>query len=433
MIREHALPPLHSAKIRPLGGTHRFFSRLLARQLEGLSHGRITVFNHDGAQTFGSSDAADALHASVIIHDPDFYVLAATRGSLGVAEAYMEGMWDSDDLTTLIRVMARNEAAVEGLNAGLARLMRPLLRGFALAHRNTRRQSRANIAAHYDLGNGLFEQFLDDSMTYSSAVFDHPGATLEQAQQAKYEGICRKLAIGRDDHVLEIGTGWGGFAVYAAARYKCRVTTTTISAEQFAVAAQRVREAGLEDQVELLSCDYRDLTGTYDKLVSIEMIEAVGHEYMEDFFRTCGRRLRHDGACLLQAIVQPDQAFEASKTSVDFIKRYIFPGGSLPSVWSMCDAARNTTDFRLVHLDDITVHYATTLRHWRRRMDDRLETIKSLGYSDRFLRMWQFYFCYCEAGFRERSIHTVQVLFERQHVRPTERGRIESACAAEIG
>jgi len=432
MIREQVLPPIQPAAARPLRTAHRFFSSLIARRLERVQHGRITVFDHDGAKSFGSTDAASPLHATVLVHDPDFYGLAATRGVLGVAEAYMDGMWDCDDLTALIRLMARNSEAVEEINAGPARLMRPLLRLFARRHRNTRRGSRENIAAHYDLGNAFFQEFLDETMTYSSAVFDAPAMTLHQAQTAKYDRICRKLALGPDDHVLEIGSGWGGFAVHAASRYGCCVTTTTLSAEQLAMVTERVREAGLEHKVELLGCDYRDLTGRYDKIVSIEMIEAVGHEYMEDYFRACCRRLKADGVCLIQAIVHSDQDFEASKTSVDFIKRYIFPGGSLPSVWSMCDAARNATDFRMVHLEDITPHYATTLAHWRMRMKERLEAIRALGYPERFLRMWEFYLCYCEGGFRERAIGTVQVLFERPGARrPSVLGRLDAIASAE--
>lgn len=462
MIREPALSPIHrrndrradSSADRPvgpglqtpagsapnrsvgpaLGPGQRFFRRVVNRRLERLAHGRITVFDRDGARSFGSTDPATPLHASIVVHDPDFYARTATRGAIGVAEAYMDGMWDCDDLTALIRVMARDDHTADGLNAGLATLVRPLLRVFALAHRNTRRRSRENIAAHYDLGNDLFEQFLDETMTYSSAVFDDPSYTLQQAQEAKYDRICRKLAIGPDDHVLEIGTGWGGFAVHAASRYGCRVTTTTISAEQLAVAMRRVRDAGLEDRVELLSRDYRDLEGRYDKLVSIEMIEAVGHEFMHDYFRVCADRLRPDGACLIQAIVQPDQAFEAAKTSVDFIKRYIFPGGSLPSIGSMNAAASKATDFRMVHLEDITPHYATTLMHWRRRMHRNLERIRALGYPERFARMWEFYLCYCEGGFRERSVQAVQVMFERRDGRrESTLGQLAAPAVERIG
>ncbi|MFN2424941.1 MAG: class I SAM-dependent methyltransferase [Candidatus Binatia bacterium] len=426
--REQALSPIHPTAERPLSARQRFFSRVVTSRLDGLLGGRVTVFDPGGARSFGSLDPSAPLHATVTVHDPDFYVMAATRGTIGVAEAYMDGLWDCDDLTALIRMMARDWDTAGSFDAGLARWARPFLRAFALAHRNTRRASRANIAAHYDLGNEFFAQFLDETMTYSSAVFENPSSTLKEAQEVKYDRICRKLDIGPRDRVLEIGTGWGGFAVHAASRYGCRVTTTTISAEQFTFAAARVREAGLEDRIELLSRDYRDLEGFYDKIVSIEMIEAVGHEYMHDYLGVCGRRLEPGGACLIQAIVLPDQAFEASKTSVDFIKRYIFPGGSLPSVSSICDAARTATDFRLEHLEDITSHYATTLAHWRRRMHDNLDSIRALGYPERFLRMWEFYLCYCEGGFSERSVNTVQMLFERQGSRrPSPTGRLEGA------
>jgi cyclopropane-fatty-acyl-phospholipid synthase len=292
-----------------------------------------------------------------------------------------------------------------------------LLRLFAWRHRNTRGGSRANIAAHYDLGNDLFERFLDPSMTYSSAVFEDDDCDLASAQRAKYDRLCGKLALRPDDHVLEIGSGWGGFAIHAATHYGCRVTTTTISRQQFELARERVARAGVADRVEILMTDYRDLAGTYDKLVSIEMVEAVGHQYMEEFFRLCCERLRPDGLCAIQAIVHADQVFEESKRTVDFIKRYIFPGGSLPCVWSMCDAAKNATDFRLIHLEDIGEHYARTLAMWRQRFLENREAIRGLGYEERFLRMWEFYLAYCEGAFEERAIGAVQTLFARPEAR----------------
>ncbi|MFN2377846.1 MAG: class I SAM-dependent methyltransferase, partial [Candidatus Binatia bacterium] len=303
------------------------------------------------------------------------------------------------------------------LDGGAARLTRPLLKAFAFLHRNTRFGSRRNIAAHYDLGNDMFELFLDPTMTYSSAVFSGRTATLEEAQREKYERLCRKLDIGPRHHVLEVGTGWGGFAIHAASTRGCRVTTTTISAEQHRLAVDRIARAGLSDRIEVLLCDYRDLTGTYDRVVSIEMIEAVGHEYMRDYFRVLSDRLAPDGACALQAIVNPDQAFEESKKSVEFIRRYIFPGGHLPSVWSMCDAVKNATDLRMVHLEDLSPHYARTLQLWNERFQANRGRILALGYTQRFARMWEFYLCYCEGGFLERSVGVVQVVFEKPMTR----------------
>jgi cyclopropane-fatty-acyl-phospholipid synthase len=291
------------------------------------------------------------------------------------------------------------------------------LRAFAWRHRNTLRGSRRNIAAHYDLGNDLFENFLDPTLTYSSAVFVDADMTLEEAQRAKYERICRKLGLTAGDRVIEIGTGWGGFAIHAASKYGCKVTTATISREQFELASKRIEEAGLSDRVEIVLDDYRNLRGSYDKLVSIEMIEAVGHENMEGYFAACSGLLTDDGVAVIQAIVNPDQVHEESKHTVEFIKRYIFPGGSLPSVWSMCDAVKNATDLRMTHLEDITPHYAETLEFWRDEMFRNLERIRSFGYGEDFLRMWEFYLCYCEGAFRERYVGTVQTVFEKPHAR----------------
>jgi cyclopropane-fatty-acyl-phospholipid synthase len=336
------------------------------------------------------------------------------RGVLGAAEAYVDGAWDADDLVAVIRIMARNRGATDRMNGGLARMAGASLRGFAMLHRNTRRGARRNIEAHYDLGNEFFATFLDETLAYSCAVWDGAtDASLGEASTAKFERVCRKLELGPDDRVLEIGSGWGGFAIHAAARYGCRVTTTTISRRQLELARARVTAAGLDDRVEVVFSDYRELTGTYDKLVSIEMIEAVGHEFMDAYFRQCADRLKPDGMCLVQAITIPDQDFEASKRSVEFIKRYIFPGGSLPSVWSMCDAIKRATDFRVLHLEEISSHYARTLAEWRRRFRAARDGLRAAGHPERFLRMWEFYFCYCEGGFRERAIGTVQLLLER--------------------
>ncbi len=389
--------------------------RALERALRRLKGGRLSVTDDSGTQIYGSGPAE--LRASIRVNDPAFFQMAASRGLLGAAEAYMDGLWESDDLTSLTRIMARNAEVLRRMDGGAARLARPLLRMFALRHRNTRDGSRENIAAHYDLGNEFFELFLDSSMTYSSGIFENAGASLRDAQIAKYDRLCSKIALGPDDHVLEIGTGWGGFAIHAAGRYGCRVTTTTISRQQFEMARERIERAGLGDRIEVLMTDYRDLTGEYDKLVSIEMIEAVGHQYMEDFFRVCCERLKPEGLCAVQAIVHADQVFEESKTTVDFIKRYIFPGGSLPCVWSMCDAAKNATDLRMIHLEDIGEHYARTLAAWRERFFKNIDQIRGLGYEERFLRMWEFYLSYCEGAFDERAIGAVQTLFARPDAR----------------
>jgi cyclopropane-fatty-acyl-phospholipid synthase len=285
------------------------------------------------------------------------------------------------------------------------------------AARNTRSGSRRNIAAHYDLGNEFFALFLDPTMMYSSAVFEHPAMTLEEAQVAKLERICRRLDLRPGERVLEIGTGWGGFALHAAGRYGCQVTTTTISEEQYALARERIHEAGLQGRVTLLKQDYRDLRGRYDKLVSIEMIEAVGHQYFGTFFARCGALLEPQGRMLLQAITIADQRYEAARKGVDFIKRYIFPGCCIPSVTALVNAASAASDLRLVHLDDIGPHYATTLRLWRENLLGNIGAVRGLGYSEAFIRMWEFYLAYCEAGFAERMLGDVHAVFAKPGAR----------------
>jgi cyclopropane-fatty-acyl-phospholipid synthase len=403
--------------ISPLGFLDRGFKRGLSSALESIDGGTIVLVDADGTSGFGTINDEMPINATVYVRDPAFYPMVATKGVLGAAEAYIEGLWDCDNLTGLIRILSRNMRTTDSLDKGLARLSNIVLRGFAWAHRNTLRGSRANIAAHYDLGNELFEHFLDATMTYSSAVFSDADMTLETAQAEKYERICRKLALSSSDKLVEIGTGWGGFAIHAASVYGCRTTTITISQEQFTLASQRIQEAGLADRIEVLLEDYRKLDGQFDKLASIEMIEAVGHENMEEYFRTCANLLVPDGVAVIQAIVNRDQVHESSKRSVDFIKRHIFPGGSLPCVWSMCDAVKNATDFRLTHLEDITPHYARTLEIWRETMFDNLDAIRKLGYSERFLRTWEFYLCYCEGAFHERSVGAVQTVFEKPMAR----------------
>jgi cyclopropane-fatty-acyl-phospholipid synthase len=323
------------------------------------------------------------------------------------------GHWDCDNLTGLMQILLRNRAVLYGMNRGVSRLANPLNRLVHCLHSNSRRGSRRNIAAHYDIGNELFALFLDDTMMYSCGIFDSPAATLRDASIAKLERICRKLQVGPQDHVLEIGTGWGGFALHAARHYGCRVTTATISRQQYRLAKRRVAEAGLADRVEVLLSDYRDLTGRYDKLVSIEMIEAIGHRNFDTYFSTCSRLLKDDGRMLLQAITISDQRYRDATRAVDFIQRYIFPGGCLPCVSVLSDAMARKTDMRLLHMEDIGPHYATTLQHWRRRFHDRLAEVLALGYNRRFVRLWDYYLRYCEAGFLERHIGTVQMLMAK--------------------
>jgi len=306
--------------------------------------------------------------------------------------------------------MVINRHIFERMDTGWGRIMQPVYQWFHWLHKNTKVGSRANITAHYDLGNDFYQLFLDDTMTYSCGIFETDAATLEEASIAKYDRICRKLKLGPSDHVLEIGTGWGGFAIHAARHYGCRVTTTTISPSQYEWAESRVAEAGLDERITLLLADYRDLDGTYDKLVSIEMVEAVGHQFLETFFRCCSRHLKPDGMMVLQAITIADSVYDRHKRSVDFIKRYIFPGSCIPSLTAMCQAMAQSTDLRVVHLEDLAPHYARTLREWRRRFFDNLEQVREMGYSNTFVRMWEYYFCYCEGGFEERYLGDGQQL-----------------------
>jgi cyclopropane-fatty-acyl-phospholipid synthase len=383
---------------------------LLFRKLARLECCKVHVIDGGDSFSFGRGRGEDDLEATITIHDPAFYTEIAGGGSIGAGEAYMQGMWSTDDLTTLIRIFVRNMKLLDEMEGGLAALSTPARKLFHLFNRNTRGGSRRNIAAHYDLGNELFSLFLDRNMMYSSAVYENDDMDLEQASDAKLERICRKLALTPDDHVLEIGTGWGGFALYAATHHGCRVTTTTISREQHEMASRRVQEAGLGDRVTVLLDDYRDISGRYDKLVSIEMIEAIGHRFMPLFFERAGKLLQPDGMMLLQAITIADQRYRQALKSVDFIQRHVFPGSFLPSITALSEALTRSSELRIFHLEDIGPHYARTLRHWRERFLARLDAVRELGYPAEFTRMWEFYLCYCEGGFEERALGDVQML-----------------------
>ena len=387
--------------------------RLLAQmgQLEGC---RLRLDDALGAVELGAPlPGEEPLKVHLTVRDPRFYRLVAANGSVGAGEAYIDGLWQCDDLVALIRVMVRNRDLLDGMETGLARLGGLAMKAWHALNRNTRAGSRRNIAAHYDLGNELFGLFLSSDLMYSSAIYASDDEPLEVASTRKLDRICRKLELSPADHVLEIGTGWGGFAIHAARHYGCRVTTTTISREQYELASARVAEAGLSDRIELLLEDYRDLDGRYDKLVSIEMIEAIGAEFMPTYFGAISRLLKDEGMALIQAITIEDHRYAQALKSVDYIKRYIFPGSFIPSVSAMLGAARESSDLRLYHLEDIGPSYALTLKAWRERFLDRREAVLKAGYDERFVRMWEFYLAYCEGGFRERSIGDVQMLLTR--------------------
>ena len=391
----------------------RLGRRLLLGRLEQLRCGKLTLIDGDERLTFGDT-AGFPLEAALTVHHPSFYGAIVFGGTVGAGESYMAGAWTTDDLAAVIRIIVRNRDVLEAMDSALTRLVSvPLHKLFHALHRNTPRGSRANIAAHYDLGNDFYRLFLDDTLTYSCGIFERPDSTLREASVAKYDRLCRKLGLRPGHHVLETGTGWGGFAIHAASTYGCRVTTTTISKEQFDLASQRVEDAGLGDRVELLLADYRDLAGQFDRLVSIEMIEAVGHQYLETYFRCCSDRLKPDGMMALQAITILDQVYDRHIREVDFIKRYIFPGSCIPSVAAMMRAVARATDLKLFHLEDITPHYATTLRLWRERFFANLEAVRALGFGDVFIRMWDFYLSYCEGGFAERYIGDVHMILTK--------------------
>ncbi len=387
--------------------------RGVLRTLARLREGEVRLVEDGETRVFGGDGADPDMRVRVEILDPSCFSDIALGGTIGVAEAYMAGKFRCDDLTALVRIFVRNESVMDDMESGGARLMRPLLKFGHFLNRNTRTGSRRNIAAHYDLGNEFFELFLDRRMMYSSAVYPRAEACLEEAAEHKLALICDKLALGPDDHLLEIGTGWGGLAVFAAQRTGCRVTTTTISREQYAAACARVAAAGLEDRVEVLLSDYRDLSGQYDKLVSVEMFEAVGHRFFDTFFDQCTQLLKPAGEMLLQTITIADQRYQDAKRQVDFIQRYIFPGGCLPSVTAIAESVTRASDMRIVALDDIGPHYARTLRDWRERFYRRLDEVRAQGFPEPFIRMWEWYLCYCEGGFSERTISNAQITLVR--------------------
>lgn len=390
--------------------TARLFRRLAHGRLDSFDHGCLVVRDPVGITEYGDPAAG---RVEITVNDMSFYRDLCLRGSLGAAAAYIDGKWHCQDLTGAFRMFVNNSDHADGMDHGLARLS---ARVEGLRHwwrRNTPAGSRRNISEHYDLGNDLFELFLDGTMTYSAGIYPDANSSLEEASVYKLDTICRKLALRPGDHVLEIGTGWGSFAIHAARHYGCRVTTTTISSAQHELAARRIAEQGLQDRIELLQEDYRNLRGEYDKLVSIEMVEAVGHENLDAYFGGCSRLLKEDGLMLIQVISMPDQRYDQYLKNRDFIQRYVFPGSCCPALGAMLDAVKRSTDLKLVHLEDIAAHYARTLRDWRCNFDRREPDVRALGYTERFIRMWRYYLSYCEAGFAERYLSNYQLLLAR--------------------
>ena len=396
---------------KPVRWIDKMCRPLLFSRLRKIECGQVKIIDHCGEQLFGNTEQSSELTVEINVKDQRFYSDIALGGTVAAGEAYMQGYWSCNNLTGLVRIMLRNRQVMDQVEGGFSLFKAPILRLMHWLNRNSQAGSRRNIEAHYDLGNEMFELFLDPTMMYSCAYYPNNQASLNEASTAKLRRICEKLQLSEKDHVVEIGTGWGGFAIYAASHFGCKVTTTTISKQQYEVARQRVIAAGLEDKVTLLMQDYRDLQGTYDKLVSIEMIEAVGPQYLETYFAKCSSLLKPDGIMLIQAITIQDQFYDQAIKSVDFIQRYIFPGGFIPSVTAISNAVKRSTDVRLFQMEDIGPHYATTLRDWRKNLFNNIEQIKGLGYSKQFIAMWQFYLCYCEGGFLERTLGTSHLVF----------------------
>jgi len=394
--------------------------KLVLNWLKKIKVGHLVIQDNGQTHHFGEAESTATLNATVDISHPVAYRDILLHGTIGAGEAYMRGAWQSPDLTAVIRLLCANIHMMQSIDGGWARIGRIFSSVLHRLRINTKRNSQLNIAAHYDLGNDFFKLFLDDTMMYSSAIFENKASSLYEASVYKLAHICERLDLQVSDHLLEIGTGWGGMAIYAAKHYGCKVTTTTISKEQYQYACEQVEKENLNDKVTVLLDDYRDLTREkngeikqYDKLVSIEMIEAVGHQYYRQYFSTCAQLLKPDGLMLIQAITVPDQRYELTKRSADFIQRYIFPGGELPSLAIIAEHVKDDSDMQIVGVDDITLDYARTLKEWRLRFFDKLNEVKAQGFDDVFIRMWDFYLCYCEGGFAERTISTIQVLMAK--------------------
>jgi cyclopropane-fatty-acyl-phospholipid synthase len=392
--------------------------RGLLQRLALIRDGEIRLHAEGQTLRFGARTARCGLSVTLTVRDPQFWSLSAYGGTVGAGESYINGHWRCDDLTALVRIMVLNRHVMEDMEGGLAARGSALLRRLLhWANRNNRSGSARNIAAHYDLGNDLYRLMLDDTMAYSCGIYLTDESTLHEASIAKFDAVCRKLALTSSDHLVEIGTGWGGLAIHAAENYGCRVTTTTISREQHDFAKDKIAARGLSDRITLLFKDYRDLSGQFDKLVSIEMIEAVGARYLDTYFAKCSSLLKPTGAMLLQAITLQDQFYQQALKSVDYIQRFVFPGSFIPSVTAISDSVTRVTDMKLFNLEDIGPHYAPTLKAWRERFFANIDKVRALGYPESFNRLWEFYLCYCEGGFAERQLGDVQMLLTKPDCR----------------
>jgi len=395
----------------------KFAQRTLLKLLSKIQTGHLTLEDEGNVYSFGESLEKTGLVAHISVTHSAFYRQVLFGGSIGAGEAYMFKSWWSPDLLQVIRLMAVNMQVLQQLDSKWSSLFNLACRITHKLRPNTIAKARENISAHYDLGNSFFSLFLDKSMLYSAAIYPHENASLEEASLYKMAHICKRLRLTEQDHLLEIGTGWGGMAIFAAKNTGCKVTSVTISQEQFYHAAEWVKREGLENQVTILLQDYRLIEGTYDKLLSIEMIEAVGHEFYSEYFSKCSQLLKPDGLMLIQAITIQDQRFEYARKNTDFIQQYIFPGGCLPSNSIVAQHVNQDTDMQIVGLEDITQDYARTLRDWRKAFFSKIDGVKAQGFDDIFIRMWDFYLCYCEGGFTERAISTVQYVCAKPNAR----------------
>jgi cyclopropane-fatty-acyl-phospholipid synthase len=393
-----------------------FYESLVLGALSRMNKGRLDLTLPNGERLMLGQGGG--IHATMIIRDPDFYRRCVLYGDVGFGEAYVDGLWETDSVREVIRWALLNIDQAPGVSGSKVQALGlGLLKGLnRLGHNrrsNTTEGSRKNIAQHYDLNNEFFRLWLDPTLTYSGAYFCREGMSLEEAQFAKYERLCRQMQLSASDHVLEIGSGWGANAIYMAGHYGCRVSSVTISEEQYRLASERVREAGLEDLVAIQLKDYRALEGQFDKIVSVEMLEAVGHDHLDTYFGKCHQLLKRDGILALQAITCPDSRYESLRKGVDWIQKHIFPGSLLPSVAAINRAINRTGDLSLIDLKDIGLDYAKTLQAWQERFNARLDEVRGLGFGEAFVRKWNYYLSYCEAAFAMRNIYVMQMVYTR--------------------
>ena len=386
--------------------------KIVFNQLHKITKGSLTLKDASSSYTFGDQKNIK-LHAEIIIHNPRFYRFVVFGGSIGCSEAYMSDYWSSPNLTNVIRLFAINPQLTDELESKFNILLKPFFRVIHRLNKNSQRNSKRNISAHYDLSNNFFKLFLDETMMYSSAIFKTRNQTLKAASLNKLDIICQKLNLKPTDHVVEIGSGWGGFAIFAAENYGCKVTTTTISQHQFRYTKDLINKKKLGKKITLLFEDYRNLEGKYDKLVSIEMIEAVGHHYYHEYFKKINTLLKPDGIALIQAITIRDQRYSQALQNVDFIQKYIFPGSCIPSIEIIQKNLTRETDMIISDLENINHHYAKTLSLWKKAFNKNQNKIIKLGFDERFIRMWNFYFSYCEGGFAERAINDFHILMSK--------------------